>query len=147
MDCFLDRYKCPLHGSVIPRDEMGNPTYPMTKDVFQGTNTINLSKNSAQYPSKLNQDWQDPELLEEIKMATGVNLNVTKSAKGKGHGKKSKYCGLTNITDLQNTPRTRLQKKLFNRSSMKRIAERINKLESTKFQDKYCDQFNYMYNS
>ena len=97
-----------------------------------------------------NEDWQDPKLLEDIKSATGIELKVNTKTRGKGRGKNTKNKkpgGLSNIGEIQNTCRTRLEKKVFSRSSMKRVAEKMNILESTKFKDKFADQFNYMYNS
>ena len=98
--------------------------------------------------SELVEDWQDPELLHDISAATGIDLKVGKRGRGKGKGKNSrKHPGLSNIKELQNTTRTRLEKKVFNRASMKRVADKINDLDSKKFKDKFADQFNYMYNN
>ena len=89
-------------------------------------------------------------MLSDLSGATGIDLKVKKQTRGKGVGKntiKNKQQGLTNITEMKNTPRARIEKKLFNRSSMKRIAEKMDTLESKKFKDKFADQFNYMYNA
>jgi len=112
-----DRFKCPLHGKIIPRDNMGNPTRLEDKKLPH-------EENQA-----VNDDWQDPELLRDIEAATGVNLQVKK---GKGKGKKSSESGLTNIREKMNTVRNRLEKKIFNRSSMKRVAADLNLSEAKK---------------
>ena len=134
---FLDRKKCPLHGIVIPRDRNGIPSEDAAK----------ISKN-IKPESDLKDDWQDPDLLDDISAATGIDLKIKKKGHGKGKGKSSrKHPGLSDIKDLQNTNRTRLEKKIFNRASMKRVANNINDIDSKKFKDKFADQFNYMYNS
>ena len=88
------------------------------------------------------------ELSEDISVATGININVEKHRRGKGQGKcsKKKEKGLSNVAEMRNTPRARLEKKVFNPSAMKRVAEKMNVLDSKKFKDKFADQFNYMFN-
>ena len=93
-----DRVKCPLHGQVIARDNKGNP----------------VSKADVK-PSEKN----DLDMPRDIEAATGVNLQ-TQSKKGKV--KKAKESNLTDIKAMQDTVRKRLEKKIFNRSSMKRVA-------------------------
>lgn len=65
------------------------------------------------------QDWQDPGLLRDIEAATGINLALKKS--------KKETTNLTNIKQKQNTSRKRLEKVVFNRSAMKRVAKDLNK--------------------
>ena len=66
------------------------------------------------------------------------------ASKGKGRGKRS---GLTNIEEeKQNSTRKRLEKKIFNRGSMKRVAASLDVADSKRSKDKFADQFNYMYN-
>ena len=145
---YLDRFKCPLHGPVIPRNSSGVAS-ESTGD-HESSIQARASKHRDVEKSVSNEDWQDPELLNDLRGATGVDLKVKKQTRGKGVGKntkKNKQQGLTNITEMKNTPRARIEKKLFNRSSMKRIAEKMDTLESKKFKDKFADQFNYMYNA
>ena len=92
-----DRYKCPLHGPIVARDELGSPLDP---------NAV-VSPSKSQVP-----EWQDPVLLAEIKAATGVDLTIP--VKGK-RLKKNKYPNLTDIKALNNTARSRLEKKVFNK--------------------------------
>ena len=113
-----DRFKCPLHGKIIARDINGNPA---NADDRQAADTKSQEKAN---------DWQDPDLLRDIEAATGINLKVSK---GKGKGKKSKSSqGLTCLKTAQNTTRNRLEKKIFNRSAMKRVASDLNKSEYSK---------------
>jgi len=109
-----DRVKCPLHGKVIARDNMGNP--------------VNKAE-VVKLPEAENSGWQDADLLRDIEAATGINLKMPTK---KGKGKKSKESNLTNIKAMQDTVRKRLEKKIFNRSSMKRVATDLNLSESRK---------------
>ncbi|XP_029448533.1 UV-stimulated scaffold protein A isoform X2 [Rhinatrema bivittatum] len=102
-----DRFKCPFHGKVIPRDEFGTPTNPEDK----AREARERSEKQAQ-----EQDWRDPEFMREIEAATGLDLGSSKvTAKGKGGKKgKKKYPHLTDLKQHTNTSRSRLQKKVFN---------------------------------
>ena len=75
-------------------------------------------------------DWQDPELLKDIEAATGINLQVQSKKKGK---RKYTEGGLTDIHAKQNTVRKRLEKIVFNRSALKRVAEDVHKSEVKKY--------------
>ena len=103
-----DRVKCPLHGHVIARDNKGNP----------------VSKEDVKAPED-----NDPDMLRDIEATTGVNFQ-TPSKKVKG--KKTKESNLTNIKAMQDTARKRLEKKIFNRSSMKRVATDLTLSEQSK---------------
>jgi len=127
-----DKKKCPLHGPVIARDrETGKPSDPSNREKPKNTGDGNQD------------NWDDPELLRDIEGATGHDLGSSKG-KGKGRGKRT---GLTNIEqEKQNTTRKRLEKKIFNKSSMKRVAASLNIADSKRSKDKFADQFNYIYN-
>ena len=90
-----DRQKCPLHGKIVARDEAGQPKDP---------SSVTKPKQQA-VP-----DWQEPGLLRDIKAATGVDL--TMPVKGK-RLKKNQHPNLTDIKAKANTPRSRLEKKVF----------------------------------
>lgn len=49
------------------------------------------------------------------------------------------------IRATENTVRKRLEKKVFDRSSLKRVAARMNRLDGKLHKDKYADQFNYIF--
>ena len=98
---------------------MGTPSRPEDKSVLPQMDKMD------------NTNWQDPELLRDIEAATGLNLQMPQKKKG---GKKNKgEQGLTNIREKQNTVRNRLEKKIFNRSAMKRVAADMNLSESKRF--------------
>ncbi|XP_060783442.1 UV-stimulated scaffold protein A isoform X2 [Neoarius graeffei] len=135
-----DRVKCPFHGLIIPRDEIGRPINP--------EDAVRLEKE--EYKRREEQpDWRDPELMREIEAATGEDLGSSKmygkgKKAGKGKGKKRKYPNLTDLKQTANTSRSRLEKKVFNKSSMKRIAKVMNKLDKRKH-EKFANQFNYAF--
>lgn len=59
-------------------------------------------------------DWQDPELLRDLKAATGVNLEMPK--KGKGRTKKKETAEkLANLKVTETSSRKRLEKKVLNK--------------------------------
>lgn len=133
-----DRVKCPFHGLIIPRDEIGRPVNP--------EDAARLEKE--EYKRREEQpDWRDPELMREIEAATGEDLGSSKTygkgkKAGKGKGKKRKHPNLTDLKQTANTSRSRLEKKVFNKSSMKRIAAVMNKMDTRKH-EKFANQFNY----
>lgn len=93
-----DKAKCPFHGKIIPRDQYGNPL--SEEDRIEEERK---AKMSSRVP-----EWQDPQLLAEIKAATGVDL--TMPIKGKKSNKKKANLANTKTCDL--TPKKRLQKRL-----------------------------------
>ena len=62
-----DRFKCPLHGKILPRDETG--TLTDFEDRMAEEQRKEDEKNR-------NPEWQDPKLLADIKAATGKDLKI-----------------------------------------------------------------------
>lgn len=60
---------------------------------------------------------------------------------------KEKYPGLTDLDAVVDTPRKRLERRVLNKRSLKRVTESINKLASKKYNDKFGDSFHYALNS
>uniref|UniRef100_A0A8B9KVN9 UV-stimulated scaffold protein A n=1 Tax=Astyanax mexicanus TaxID=7994 RepID=A0A8B9KVN9_ASTMX len=93
--------------------------------------------------------WRDPELMREIEAATGEDLGSSRTygkgkKGGKGKGKRKKHPNLTDLKQTANTSRSRLEKKVFNKSSMRRVAEVMNKIDKRKH-EKFANQFNYVF--
>lgn len=132
-----DRVKCPFHGRIIPRDEDGKPCKPEDR------------KREEQEELRRRQeqpDWRDPELMRDIEAATGEDLGSDRvGKKGKGKGKKKKFPNLTDLKQKTNTSRSRLEKKVFNKSAMRRVAEVMVKADRRKH-EKFSNQFNYALN-
>ncbi|XP_074807940.1 UV-stimulated scaffold protein A isoform X2 [Natator depressus] len=135
-----DRVKCPFHGKIIPRDESGNPVNPEDK----------MREEKKKFEKQAEQpEWQDPEFMREVEAATGVDLGSSRySGKGKGgktKGKKRKYPNLTDLKQEANTSRSRLEKKVFNKEAIKRVAKAMNRMDRKKH-EKFANQFNYALN-
>ncbi|XP_072353640.1 UV-stimulated scaffold protein A [Scyliorhinus torazame] len=130
-----DRFKCPFHGKIIPRDEQGNPVNP---------EDIQRLKQEEQRKQEAQADWRDPELMREIEAATGVDLGSSKcnQKSKKGKGKKKKYPNLTDLKQQSNTSRSRLEKRVFNKASVKRVSEAMTCVDKRKH-EKFANQFNY----
>lgn len=100
----MDRYKCPFHGRIIARNEQGQAD----------DETIRIQEEEEQLAKKRAvPEWQDPAMLEDIRLATGIDLRMNQGKKRKK--KKKKESGLTEIGIEENTVRKRLERKIFNR--------------------------------
>jgi hypothetical protein len=98
----MDRYKCPFHGRIIARNEQGQAE---DKKIQLQEEKITQKRTTA--------EWQDPDMLEDIRLATGVDLRM--SVVNKKKKTKKRESGLTELGIEENTVRKRLEKKLLNR--------------------------------
>lgn len=96
-----DKLKCPFHGRIIPRDHNGIPL----DDEVRLEEEKQATKTRSNVP-----DWQDPELLQDIRLATGIDL--TMPTPGKRATKKKPKSNLVNTRTCDTTPKQRLQKRL-----------------------------------
>uniref|UniRef100_A0A8D0A1X4 UV-stimulated scaffold protein A n=1 Tax=Sander lucioperca TaxID=283035 RepID=A0A8D0A1X4_SANLU len=131
-----DRLKCPFHGPIVPRDQEGRPCRQEDR----------LREEQEERRRREEQpDWRDAELMRDIEAATGEDLGSDRvGKKGKGK-KKKKYPNLSDLKQSANTSRSRLEKKVFNKSSMRRVAAVQSKSDRRKH-DKFSNQFNYALN-
>ncbi|XP_055368557.1 UV-stimulated scaffold protein A isoform X2 [Betta splendens] len=127
-----DRRKCPFHGSIVPRDQDGRPC--REEDRLR-------EEEEKRRKAEEQLDWRDAELMRDIEAETGEDLGSGRVAK-KGKGKKKKYPNLSDLKQSDNTSRSRLEKKVFNKSAMRRVAEVMSKADRRKH-DKFSNQFNY----
>ncbi|KAL3863835.1 hypothetical protein ACJMK2_005563 [Sinanodonta woodiana] len=145
----MDRVKCPFHGKIIARNDLGQPCDP--QDIEK------LVKEEAAKQDETVPDWQDPELLADIEAATGVDLGSKGKGKGKvkgrgkekgrgkGKSKEKKYPDLTDISAIKNTARSRLEAKVLSKSSLKRVCTAMDQIAYKRIRDKFGNQFNYAY--
>ncbi|CAL8356858.1 unnamed protein product [Merluccius merluccius] len=137
-----DRVKCPFHGVIIPRDAQGQPS--RAEDRVR-------EELEEMRRRKMHPEWQDVELMQDIEAATGEDLGSQRLlGKGKGRGKgkgksKQKYPNLSDLKKSADTSRSRLEKKVFNKSSMRRVTAVMNKIDGRKH-EKFSNQFNYALN-
>jgi hypothetical protein len=99
----MDRYKCPFHGRIIARNEQGQAA----------DEKIRIQEEQLTKKRTI-PEWQDPDMLEDIRLATGIDLRMNEGNKKKKKKKKNES-GLTELGIEENTVRKRLEKKLFNR--------------------------------
>ncbi|XP_074660261.1 UV-stimulated scaffold protein A-like [Tubulanus polymorphus] len=132
----MDRVKCPFHGKIIPRDEQGKPADPKQLP----TKTKGKQKDREELPA-----WEDPELLRDIEAAKGLKLFPTKKKGKKKKGKHEDHSGLTDIKKRQNTTRTRLATRIFNKAVQKRVNSAMDSIDSKRVNDRFSNQFNYAF--
>ncbi|BFY98008.1 hypothetical protein BsWGS_01048 [Bradybaena similaris] len=143
----MDRVKCPFHGKIVPRDKSGKPNgenHPSSSDIGEVKSEV-LEKHDEELPP-----WQDPELQRDIEQATGHDLGsarsqklLDKKSKGKGKGKGKKKSNLTNIEATKNTTRKRLEDRIFNKGSLKRVCSTLDNADYKRVRDKFANQFHY----
>ncbi|CAL8264307.1 unnamed protein product [Lota lota] len=139
-----DRIKCPFHGVIVPRDAHGQPSRAEDRE---------REAREDMRRKEMHPDWQDVELMQDIEAATGEDLGSQRllgkgkgRGKGKGKGKsKQKYPNLSDLKKSADTSRSRLENKVFNKSSMRRVTAVMNKIDSRKH-EKFSNQFNYALN-
>lgn len=54
-----------------------------------------------------------------------------------------KFPGLTDLRAQVDTPRKRLEKKVLNKRSLRKVTDSINELATKKYNDKFGNNFNY----
>lgn len=118
-----DRYKCPFHGKIIPRDASGNP----------------IERNDQPSTSNQGNSWNDPEFLQDLQGNLGSAVSVLRKSKKN----KNNSTGLTDLKKTKNTARSRLQRKVLSSKSLKRVAETMNTLDAKRNLDKFGNNFNY----
>ncbi|XP_032189446.1 UV-stimulated scaffold protein A [Mustela erminea] len=129
-----DRLKCPFHGKIIPRDDMGRPLQPEDRAWEQRR----LQKGAG------HADWQDPEFMRDVEAATGVDLGSSGSSRS-SKGKRRKHPGLTDLKRRANTARARIAKKVFAKAAVQRVVTVMNQMDRKKH-EKFANQFNYALN-
>ena len=126
----MDRFKCPLHGKVIPRDKEGKPN-GKSGDLFSKSELLSSKKSNGD-------TWEEVE--KEIEKLTGEKLNYSKI-------KKKKEVKPTNLVSLAKpapaTPRDRIEKKILNPRAIKAVNKRAEKMENARNKSAFGQQFNY----
>ncbi|XP_023556073.1 UV-stimulated scaffold protein A isoform X2 [Octodon degus] len=129
-----DRLKCPFHGKIIPRDDAGQPLDPEDR----------IREQQRRWQQPKCPDWQDPEFMKDVEVATGVDLGSARCS-GKGKEKRRKYPKLTDVRAQASTSRARLKKKIFSKAAVQRVAAAMNHVDQKKH-EKFTNQFNYALN-
>jgi len=161
----MDRINCPFHGRIIPRDSKGLPLdeelrkkelLKKEERAAQSSALIEAEESKSVDISEEVPPWLDKDLIKDIEAQTGKDLGSKylekkekreKGKKDKGKGKKSKKpeSNLTSLSSAKDTVRGRLEKKLFNPATVKRVNSVLNKMDKQKTHDKFGDNFNYVH--
>ena len=139
----MDRYKCPLHGKIVPRDKMGN----INGDAA-GTapSTSSAAKSSFDEPESTEiAPWKDAALIAEINAAKGLNIQPveSKEEKKKKAQKRKRGGNLTAKDADENTPRKRLAKRLFNSKNLQKVGSILDSIERRQHHEKFHHNFSY----
>lgn len=132
-----DRHKCPFHGRIVARDDEGRPLSEEDR---------RREEQEARRRREEQTDWRDAALMRDIEAATGEDLGSQRVVeKGKKKKKKKKFPNLSDLKQNANTSRSRLEKKVFNKATLRRVADVMSKVDRRKH-DKFSNQFNYALN-
>lgn len=126
-----DRFKCPFHGKIIDRDLNGNP---VIKD-GQQPSTSSSSGEALNNP-KLN-------VQKDVEHALDGKAKLILKKKSTPKKSKKSSHGLTDLSKINDNSRYRLQRKVLNAGSLKRVAGTLNSLDTKRSDDKFGDNFNY----
>ena len=135
----MDRYKCPLHGKIVPRDKMGNIN---GGDAAGSTQTPSTSNAAASEPERY-EPWKDAALIADINAATGLNIQPVESKDSKKRGQKRKRGNLAAKDVEENTPRKRLEKRLFNAKNLQKVGSILDSIERRQHHDKFHHSYSY----
>lgn len=125
----MDRKKCPFHGTILPRDEEGN----LVSGIKRKADDEPLYKSSR----AKNDPMQDESLMRDIEAAKGVSLGRKT--------RKRKVSSLTDIKKSGDAVRGGLEKKLFNRRTVRRVGSALDSERKKKADEKHSHQFNYVH--
>ncbi|XP_060573825.1 UV-stimulated scaffold protein A-like isoform X2 [Ruditapes philippinarum] len=121
----MDRVKCPFHGKIIGRDKEGVPSNPDdVEHMLSGKMKTDLDETTGN-------------------SSEGESTLSRSKGKGKGKAKKKKYPNLTEINESKNNCRSRLEAKIFNRSTLRKVNKALDAETLKKLSNKFSHQFNY----
>ena len=133
----MDRHKCPFHGRIVARDEMGNIVNECDKNDPSFKNQINTDMPTVM-------PWQDAELIADINANTGQNIEAVASGKSKRGGRKRKIAStLTDLSKEGDSPKKRLEKRFFTSKSLNRVGSILDSIERRHNEAKFHHNFNY----
>lgn len=131
----MDRFKCPLHGRIVARDEMGEIVNESDRIEFE---KMQKSKQPEVAP------WQDAELIADINAATGSNIQVLdKNGKSKEKRKRKSGGNLTDVAKEDNTTRKRLERRLLDPKNLNKIGSILDSIERRTYHERFHHNYNY----
>jgi UV-stimulated scaffold protein A len=136
----MDRYKCPFHGKIVARNQMGEIENEKDK---QDPTVYKIPEPTEQLAP-----WQDPDLIADINAATGQNIQVIDPNKKNKRGlNKKRTANLTNLSKEIETPRQRIAKRLFTSKNLSKVGSILDSIERRLHHEKFHHNFNYSLNS
>lgn len=133
----MDRFKCPLHGKIVARDETGA--------IVNEQDRVEYEKRTK---AKEKPAWQDADLIADINAATGLNLQVVgekSSRKRKSGGEAGASSGLS--SKKERSTRKSLEKRLLDPKRLSKIGSILDSIERRQHFEKFHHNFNYALDS
>jgi hypothetical protein len=134
-----DRFKCPFHGPIIARDDQGRPSQTATDE--PSTSGETSTQPGAPSSNISEADYNDIEAA--VFAAKGLGPPSQQKGKKRKGGRKKKHPGLTDIAAQTDTPRSRLERRIFSKQALKKVADVIDTANARRHRDKFGDSFNY----
>ena len=136
----MDRFKCPFHGKIVARNAVGEIEHE--KDKLDPA-VYKQAEQTELLP------WQDPDLIADINASTGLNIQVIdpKNKKRRGWKKKETKSNLTNLAKETETPRERLERRLFTTKNLNKVGSILDSIEKRLNHEKFHHNFNYSINT
>lgn len=128
----MDLIKCPFHGVIVKRDATG---VALSED----DRLMDKKREESSVP-----EWQEASFLRDIQAATGIDLTLSSTRR-----KRKKYPNLIDVKDddkRRKDPRKNLEKKIFNKDRMARIAQDLDDISSQN-QKQFEDNWSYALNT
>ena len=129
----MDRFKCPFHGKIVARDNLGQ----IVNESDKNDPAVKCTENKTLMP------WQDAELIADINAATGKNIQVVDSSKKRRGKKNNKESKLTDVNKEDDNPRNRLEKRLLTAKNLNKIGTILDSIERRLNHEKFHHNFNY----
>lgn len=133
----MDRFKCPLHGKIVARDEKGQIVNEQDRIEFE-----------KQAKAKEKPAWQDAELIADINAATGLSLQVVGDKSNRRGGKRKSGEGASGLSSKkEKSTRNSLTRKLLNPKNLSKIGSILDSIERRQHMEKFHHNFNYALDS
>jgi hypothetical protein len=131
-----DRFKCPLHGRIVARDQQGMIVNDSDKSDPSFKNQTPTTTNEPM-------PWLDADLIADINANSGNNNVLEVVGTKRLHKRKAKSSNLTNLAREGDSPRKRLEKKLFSAKSLSKVGAILDSIEKRHNSQKFHHNFNY----
>uniref|UniRef100_A0A7E4URU5 UV-stimulated scaffold protein A n=1 Tax=Panagrellus redivivus TaxID=6233 RepID=A0A7E4URU5_PANRE len=126
----MDRFKCPLHGPIVDRDELGQ------RADGKSDNFEKLTKSQQAHL-----EAEEEAYYRDLEKQTGGKFNAELA---KGKRKRAKVKPKKREKSEAAKTRDRLKTKLFNKKSLRRVTETLETIQKNKAAQKFGHQFNYL---